>query len=128
MAAEATIRILMECDGLGNGVDKFPEKFTDGTTPDDYRKVHSVLSSTAILLSTIINVPCAEVLGVGIRARDGDIYINTISTNISTAGTYVPDGQSEFLTFSPGNSCVVALKGSDADTAVTMLFYSALTV
>ena len=127
MAAEANIRILMECTGLGPGVVEFPSKFTDGTTPTMVTKVEQVISTTAALLSIAVNRRCAEILGVGIRARDGDIYVNTISTNVSTAGTYIPDGQSEFMTFSPGNSCVITYKGSDADTAMTVVAYGALT-
>lgn len=127
MAAEAKVKVLVEVGGLGAVVHGLPTSFTDTNTPDDARTVETVLSTTAILLSTIINVPCAEVCGLNIVARAGNVYVNTISTNISTAGTYIPDGQAEFLTFEPGNSCVVTLKGGDADTAVTMLFYSALT-
>ncbi len=128
MAAQSIVRVVVECGGLGPGIDAFTEKFTDTNTPDDFRKVHTVISSTALLLSSIVNVQCSEILGLGIRARAGDVYLNTISTAISTAGSFVSDGQSEFMTFSPGNSCVIALKGTDADTAITILYYSALTV
>lgn len=126
MAAESTIRIVAECSGLGPGVVDLAKKFTDTNTPDDYRRVETMLSTTATLLSTIINVPCSELKGLMTIARDGNVYMNTISTNISTAGTYIPDGQAGLQTFEGGNSCVVALKGGDADTAVTMLFWSFL--
>lgn len=127
MAAEARIKILVECDGLSNGVVDFPESFTDGTTPEKYVCPEQIISTTAALMSVFVNMPCTEILGLGIRARDGNVYVNTISTNISTAGTYIPDGQAIFMTFSPGNSCVIAYKGDDADTAITVVAYGALT-
>ena len=127
MAATSVVKIVLECEGLGPDVVNFSQKFTDGSTPVIFTKVEQVVSTTASLLSVLINMPCAEILGMGIRARAGDVYINTISTNVSTAGTFIPDGQSEFMSFMPGNSCSIAYKGSDADTAVTLVAYGKLT-
>ena len=128
MAAEATVRLVLECTGLGAGVREVIKKFTDTNTPEDVRTIETVISTTANLLSSIVNIPSAEVCGMALIARDGDVHVNTISTNISTAGQLIPDGQGVFMTFSPGNSCVISWKGTDADTAVTGLVYSALTV
>lgn len=127
MAATAKIRMVVECEGLGPGVTDLSKLFTDSNTPDKYRKHEAVISTTATLLSTLTNIPSAEVLGLGIIARDGDVYMNTISTNISTAGGLIGDGHANLYTYSPGNSCVIALKGGDADTAITMLVWGAAT-
>lgn len=127
MAAEARVRLVVECDGLGNATWTLPEKFTDTNTPDDYRPIETVISTTATLLSTIANVPSSEINGLMVVARDGNVYVNTISTNVSTAGTYIPSGQAELMTFVPGNSCKVTVKGSDADTAITGLFWATAT-
>ena len=128
MAGTSKVTLLVECEGLGAGVVNIAEKFTDSSIPDDYRRFDTVLSTAAILLSGLVNIPSSEILGLGLIARDGNVYMNTISTAISTAGTYIPSGQSEFVSFSQGNACVIALKGDDADTAVTGLVYSKLTV
>lgn len=127
MAAQAKARLVIECDGLGPNVITLSKLFTDSSTPDKYRKVEAVISTTETNLSAIINIPSAEVLGIGLIARDGNVYMNTISTNISTAGTYVADGQFQMQTFSPGNSSVIALKGDDEDTAFTALVWGKLT-
>jgi len=127
MAAEVNVRIVVEADGLGSPVWSLPKKFTDTNTPDDYRPIETVLSTTAILLSTIVNIPCSELNGLMLIARDGNVYVNTISTAISTAGDYIPDGQAILKTFAVGNSCKVALKGDDADTAITGFCWSTVT-
>ena len=127
MAATSIVNIRLECAGLGPDITSLGTKFTDGNTPDDYRRADTILSTTEILLSSIIGVACSELKGLGIRARGGNVYVNTISTAVSTAGTYIPDGQIEFLSFVGGNSCVVALKGDDAAAAASILFYSNLT-
>lgn len=121
MGAECRVKIIVEADGLGPGVIPFAEYFTDENTPEDYRRFDTIISSTAILLSAIVNVPSSEIFGLAIRARGGDVYVNTISTTISTAGTYCPDGQSEYLSFFQGNSCKITMIG-EAATAVTGLF------
>jgi len=129
MAAEANIRLTLECVGLGGGSVALPPlKFTDTNTPDDSRRIDTVISTTENLLSLVVDIPSAEILGIGVEARDGNVYFNTISSNISTAGTFIPSGQGEFMSFAPGNSCVIAFKGDDADTAITAVIYSALTV
>ena len=127
MAATATVSLRVFCEGLGNGVVELGDRFVDSNTPDDYRRIDAIISSTAILLSSIINRTSAEVLGLALQARDGDVYVNSISTNISTAGQYIPGGEINFFTYSPGNSCKIALKGSDADTSLNGLVYIAVT-
>jgi len=127
MAAEAKVKFQLECSGLGSGVVSLLDGFTDSNTPDDYRRLDTMISTTAVLLSSLVNIPSSEVLGFAVQARDGDVYINTISTNISTAGCYIPDGELNFFTYNPGNSCVITLKGSDADTAINGLVYAAVT-
>jgi len=120
--------LLVEGEGLGPNSVVLSKLFTDGSTPDDYRIIETVLSTTEINLSVIVNIPSAEVLGLAMIARDGGVYVNTISTAISTAGTFVEEDQAQMMTFSPGNSCVIALKGDDADTAMTGLVWSSITV
>ena len=128
MAATSKVTLLVECEGLGAGVVNFPSKFTEVSTPDDYRRFDTVLSTTAVLISNIVNIPSSEILGIALEARDGNVYFNTISTAVSTAGTYIPSSQSELMSFAQGNGCVLAIKGDDSDTAVTGLVYSKLTV
>lgn len=127
MAAEVKARIKVECSGLGSGVLRLSDLFTDSNTPDDYRLVETVISTTANLLSAVVNVPSAEILGLMAISRDGNVYWNNISSYISIAGTYVADGQCQMLTFSPGNSCKISFKGDDADTAITCLVWAAAT-
>jgi len=128
VAAEANVRLVLECTGLGAGVREAIKKFTDTNTPDDFRTIETVISTTASLLSLVIDIPSSEICGMALIARDGDVHVNTISVNISTTGQLIPDGQGVFMTFSPGNSCVISWKGTDADTAITGLVYSTLTV
>ena len=127
MAATAKVRLLVECEGLGQDKLWLSELFTDTNTPDDYRKVETIISTTATLLSSIVNVPSSEVLGLGIVAKDGDVYVNTVSTNISTKGSFVPSGQCQFMSFKPGNNCKITIKGGDADTAMAAIIYAAAT-
>ena len=127
MAATAKAKITIQCEGLGPGLTELSKLFTDADTPEDFRRFDTVISTTATLLSTMLNVPSAEIMGLAMIARDGDVYWNTISTNVSTAGGCVEDGEADLLTFVAGNSCKITVKGGDADTAVTGLFWAALT-
>jgi len=127
LAAEARVKIIVEADGLGPGVIQFAEYFTDENTPEDYRRFDTAISSTAILLSSIVNIPSSEIFGLALRARGGDVYLNTISTTISTAGTYIPDGQSEYLSFFQGNSCKIAMIGEAATEITGLLFADTVT-
>lgn len=127
MAATAVVRMTVECEGLGPGVVSFPNKFTDTNTPDDYRRFDTIISTTANLLSAVFDIPCSELKGMLIEARGGGVYLNTISTTISTAGQFIPAGQSIFMSFAAANSCKVAWKGDAAASAVSGLFYSQIT-
>lgn len=127
MAAEARVRLLVELEGLGPGVVNLGERFTHENTPDKYRRVDAVISTTATLLSSIVNIPSAEVLGLAVKARGDDVYVNTISTAVSTAGCKVPENECNYFSYMPGNSCVITLQGEAADSAVTMLIFGAAT-
>lgn len=127
MAAECRVKIIVEADGLGPGVIPFTEYFTDENTPEDYRRFDTAISSTAILLSALVNIPSSEIFGLAIRARGGDIYLNTISTTISTKGTYVPDGQSQYLSFFQGNGCKITMLGEAATEVTGLLFADTVT-
>ena len=127
MAAVTKVKLLVQCDGLGPGVTELNKMFTDEDTPDDFRRFETVISTTATLLSTILNVPSSEIMGLALLARDGDVYVNTVSTTVSTTGQCVEDGECNLMTFLAGNSCKITLPGGDADTAVTGLFWAAIT-
>jgi len=127
MAAEARVRLQVECDGLGPQVVDLSERWTDTNTPDDYRRISTVISTTETLLSAICNIPSAEIFGLGIKARGDAVYVNTISSNISTAGQTIPENQGIYMSFDPANSCKIALKGNAADAAVDMLIAAAVT-
>lgn len=127
MAAEAKARILLECTGLGGGtVTLPPTKFTDTNTPDDYRRIDTTISTTAGLISTLVNVPSSDIVGIGLVARGDTVYFNTISANISTAGMAVPEGQAIFITSELSNSCVFAYKGNAISAAVSLLYYATI--
>ena len=127
MAAELNVRFLVECSGLGPGIIELGERWTDTNTPDDYRRVETVISTAAVLLSAMVNVPSSEIVGIGIKARGDTVYVNTISTNISTAGQAIPENQGIYMSFEPGNTCKITLKGGAADSAVTALIAAAAT-
>lgn len=127
MAATAEVRMIVECAGLGPGTVNYAQNFTDSNTPDDFRKIETLISTTAVLLSALINVPSSEVLGLALQARNEAVYINSISTAISTAGQCIPDGQFNFFSYTPGNSCKIAMVGAGISAAVTGLVYAATT-
>ena len=127
MAGKAVVKIYATVSDLGAGAE-IGRRFEDAVAPDDYRKIYSVVSTTESNLSSMCNVPSAEVVGLFIEAAGtGGFYFNTISINISTAGTYLGNGESQFLHFSPGNSCVLAYKGDNAASVITGLLYAAVT-
>ena len=125
MAATTKVKLQVQCEGLGPGVVEINKMFTDADTPDDFRRFDTMISTTATLLSTILNVPSAEIMGLALVARDGDVYINTISTTVSTAGGCVEDGECNVFTYLASNSCKITVQGGDADTAMSGLFWAA---
>ncbi len=124
MAAQVDVRIVVEGSGLGNNLVNIPIKFTDTNTPDDYRRIDAVISTTANLLSTLANVASTDIVGMVIVARGDTVFFNTISTNISTAGQTIPEGQGIVVTSILSNSCKFAYKGNADDAAVTLFYWS----
>ena len=124
MAAEVNIRMVLECTGLGGGtVSLPPTKFTETRIPDDYRRIDAVISTTASLVSTLANIASADILGMGLVARGGGVFFNTISTNISTSGQMVLENQPLYMSFLSENSCKLAYKGIAAGSAITLVYY-----
>lgn len=124
MAAEVTVRLVVDCTGLGGEVINFPPtKFTDTNTPDFYGRKDVIISTTAALMSVLLGVPCADITGMALLARGDTIYVNSISTNISTAGQAIPENQAVLITSELSSSCKWAYKGNAADAAFTIVYW-----
>ena len=124
MSAEANVRIVIECTGLGGNIVNFPPtKFTDTNTPDFYGRVDKVISTTATVLSTLLNQASADIVGMGILARGDTVFFNTISSNISTAGQAIPENQAIVVTSILSNSDSFAVKGNATDAAITVVYW-----
>jgi len=60
---------------------------------------------------------------LGLQARGDTVFFNTISSNISTAGTAIPENQGNVYSFVSANSCKLAVKGNATDSAITILYW-----
>ena len=50
MAATAAVSVIVECAGLGPGTIAYAQNFTDINTPDEFRKIETLISTTAELI------------------------------------------------------------------------------
>jgi len=124
MAAEVEVRLAVQCTGLGGEVINFPPtKFTDTNTPDIYGRVDKVISTTAALVSVLLGIPSTNIVGMAVLARGDTVYINSISTTISTAGQAIPENQAILITSELSAACKWAYKGNAADSAITMVYW-----
>lgn len=126
MSAEANVMIQATVTGLGPQAE-IAHRFTDENTPEKVYKGYNVVATTATLISALTNIQSSEVLGMMIKAEADDIYVNTVSANVSLAGMFVPEGQAMFASFEPGNTGVLTVLGNAATAAMSWIIYGAAT-
>lgn len=126
MSAEASVAITAKVTELGPET-IMSHRFADGTTPEIFHKGYSTVGTTALLISALTNIESSEVLGMMIKAETDNIYVNTVSADVSLAGMYIPEGQALFASFEPGNTTKLTVIGDAATAAMSWLIYGATT-
>lgn len=129
MAATATIRVNIEVDGLGVGMDSMSVRFQDTTAPQETFKGYQVIGTTTANLD-LGGIAAVDVRGVLIKAI-GDkvgVLVNDIGTGTpsTTAGNQIiPENGVSYITLTGGltTAYYIRIKGAAADAAVEYFVY-----